>query len=51
MKKIKICGLSRMADIEAVNAVKPEYCGFVIDFPKSKRLKSSARRLSVKLFL
>ncbi|MGN0401398.1 MAG: phosphoribosylanthranilate isomerase [Acetatifactor sp.] len=37
MKKIKICGLSRPEDIEAVNLLKPEYCGFVINFPKSSR--------------
>ncbi|NLL78879.1 MAG: phosphoribosylanthranilate isomerase [Clostridiales bacterium] len=33
--KIKICGLTRMADIEAVNAVRPDYIGFV--FAKSRR--------------
>ena len=37
MKKIKICGLSRPVDIAAVNLYKPEYCGFIIDFPKSRR--------------
>lgn len=33
--KIKICGLTRLCDIEAVNAAKPEYIGFV--FAESKR--------------
>ncbi len=37
MKKIKICGLSRPIDIEAVNFMKPDYCGFIINFPKSRR--------------
>lgn len=37
MKKIKICGLSRPTDIEMVNLVKPDYCGFIINFPKSRR--------------
>lgn len=37
MTKIKICGLSRFADIQAVNEAKPDYCGFVIDVPKSRR--------------
>ncbi len=37
MKKIKICGLSRLEDIRAVNAYRPDYCGFIIDFPKSRR--------------
>ena len=35
--KIKICGLSRPEDIEYVNAAKPDYAGFVIDYPKSRR--------------
>ena len=41
MKKVKICGLSR----------KPEYCGFVIDFPKSKRNvdKETVKKLSASL--
>lgn len=33
--KIKICGLFRPEDIEAVNEAKPDYAGFV--FAKSKR--------------
>ena len=35
--KIKICGLSRPEDIEYVNAAKPDYAGFVIDYPDSRR--------------
>lgn len=35
MSKIKICGLSRKEDIDAVNRLKPDYIGFV--FAKSKR--------------
>lgn len=35
MTKIKICGLTRLADIAAVNAARPDYIGFV--FAKSKR--------------
>lgn len=37
MTKIKICGLSRPCDVEAVNAARPDWCGFIIDFPKSRR--------------
>lgn len=37
MTKIKICGLSREEDISYVNEAKPDYCGFVINFPKSHR--------------
>lgn len=35
MTKIKICGLSRLEDIETVNEAKPDYIGFV--FAKSRR--------------
>lgn len=37
MTKIKLCGLSRPCDIDFVNAVQPDFCGFVIDVPKSRR--------------
>ena len=29
MTKIKLCGISRLCDIEVVNELKPEYVGFV----------------------
>jgi len=35
MSKVKICGLSRAEDIEAVNAALPDYAGFV--FAESRR--------------
>ncbi len=35
MKKIKICGLTRPEDIEAVNEAKPDYIGFL--FAENKR--------------
>ena len=35
--KIKICGLRRREDILAVNESGPDYCGFIIEFPKSFR--------------
>lgn len=35
--RIKICGLSRMEDIEAVNEAKPDYCGFIVEYEKSFR--------------
>ncbi len=37
MSKIKICGLFREVDIEYVNVTKPDFAGFIIDFPKSHR--------------
>lgn len=36
MTKIKLCGLSRLCDIEAANELKPDYIGFVFA-SKSKR--------------
>lgn len=49
MTKIKLCGLSRLEDIEAVNALNPEYIGFVfankskryVDPQKASELKQS----------
>ena len=35
--KIKICGLKRPEDIAYVNEAKPDYCGFIIEFPKNSR--------------
>ncbi len=35
--KIKLCGLSRPVDIDYVNQAKPDYCGFIVNFPKSRR--------------
>lgn len=37
MTKIKICGLSRIEDIEAVNEAGPDFAGFIINYPKSPR--------------
>lgn len=35
--KIKICGLFRPEDVSYVNEARPDYCGFVIQIPKSPR--------------
>ena len=37
MSKIKICGLFRTEDVRYVNEAGPDYCGFVLNFPKSHR--------------
>ena len=37
MTLIKICGLSRDCDIDYVNEAKPDYIGFILHFPKSRR--------------
>lgn len=38
--KIKICGLKSIDDIFMVNELKPDFCGFIINFPKSHRSRS-----------
>lgn len=35
--RIKICGLTRPEDIQTVNEAKPDFCGFIVEFPKSRR--------------
>lgn len=37
MTRIKICGLSRKEEIDFVNEAEPDYCGFIIHVPKSRR--------------
>ena len=37
MPEIKICGLRRPQDILIANRNKPDFAGFIIDFPKSHR--------------
>lgn len=43
MTKIKLCGMSRMEDITAVNEIRPDFCGFVIEVQKSRRNVSIAQ--------
>lgn len=49
--KIKICGLRSMEDIRAVNDAGPDFCGFIVEFPKSFRSisREEVRVLSAKL--
>lgn len=37
MTKIKVCGLFRPEDVAYVNEAAPDWCGFIIHFPKSHR--------------
>lgn len=37
MTKIKICGITTLQDVEYLNTYKPDFAGFVMFFPKSKR--------------
>lgn len=45
--KVKLCGLTRLCDIEAVNLLKPDYIGFVFA-PKSKRYISKETAYQLK---
>ncbi len=47
MTKIKLCGLSRMEDIETVNAIKPDFVGFVFA-ERSKRRVSPLKATELK---
>lgn len=35
--RIKLCGMSRVQDVKAINEAKPDLCGFIVDFPQSHR--------------
>ena len=48
MTQIKICGLTREADIDYVNEAKPDYIGFVLNFPKSRRNLTPERAAALK---
>ncbi len=34
---VKFCGLSRPQDIEAVNSLHPDFAGFIVNYPPSRR--------------
>ena len=48
--KIKLCGLSSVSDIEAANALKPEFIGFVL-WQKSKRNVTKDKAAELKKLL
>ena len=50
MTKIKLCGLTRGADIAAVNTLMPDYIGFVFA-KKSRRYVSPERAAELKTML
>lgn len=35
--RVKLCGMFRDTDIDAVVSAAPDYCGFIVDFPPSHR--------------
>ncbi|MBR4702982.1 MAG: phosphoribosylanthranilate isomerase [Oscillospiraceae bacterium] len=43
MTEIKICGLFRDRDIDYVNEAGPDYAGFILNYPPSRRNLSPAR--------
>ena len=43
MAKLKICGLTCEEDIAAVNEVKPDFAGFIIEVPSSRRNLSAEK--------
>lgn len=47
MTKIKLCGLTRMCDIETANVLLPEYIGFVFA-PRSRRYVSPEQAAALK---
>lgn len=50
MTKIKLCGLSRQCDLEAVNELSPDYIGFVFS-PKSRRYVTPEKAMELKQML
>ena len=50
MTKIKLCGLSRPCDVEAANALKPDYIGFVFA-PESRRYVTPQQAAELKRLL
>ena len=49
MTRIKICGLKRSEDVAAVNAVLPDYIGFVFAGEKRRISRETARQLKALL--
>ena len=48
MTRIKICGLSRPCDVAFVNQAQPDWCGFIIDFPRIHRSVSPRQALALR---
>ena len=49
MSKIKLCGLKRPEDIEAVNIAGPDYIGFV--FANTRRMVTREQAINLKRML
>ena len=48
MTLVKICGLFREADIDYVNEARPDYVGFILRYPQSRRNVSPERARQLK---
>ena len=51
MTKVKICGITTLEDIEYVNEFKPDFAGFVMFYPKSRRNIDSDKALTLRSLL
>ena len=49
--KIKLCGIRTANDIHLINEAQPDFCGFIVEFPKSFRsvTESELRNLAVQV--
>lgn len=45
--RVKLCGIFRDEDIEAVFEVHPDLCGFIVDFPRSHRSVTPERLIEL----
>ncbi|MDO4848997.1 MAG: indole-3-glycerol phosphate synthase TrpC [Coriobacteriia bacterium] len=45
--RVKLCGLWRDEDVDAVLEAAPDYCGFVVDFPRSHRSVTPERAIEL----
>ena len=48
MTRIKICGLSRPCDVAFVNQARPDWRGFIINFPRSHRSVTPDQALALR---
>ena len=48
MMRIKICGLSRPCDVAFVNQARPDWRGFIINFPRSHRSVTPDQALALR---
>ena len=51
MTQIKICGLFRNEDIDFAREANPDYAGFILNFPKSRRNLSPERAARLRALL